>query len=345
MAEKLNLISNLAASKGSGSTLKYPLDIFENATDYIKFSFYKYNPPFAAVAGAQQGAESANEAKNNSNVLQNYNQSNSNYEVYEGSKNIMLYMPEDIQTGYQTDWGGKGFSNIAAGMLRSGGAGLNLNGGSLIESIKQQIGTAATAGPTMAAEALAEAISGLGAGDVSGENVLQGVSGVILNPNTELMFGGFKLRSQSLNFKFVPRNKKEAIEVRNIIQQFKKVMLPTLGQSTGQALEFFKQPEDVPADGADSGGYQNSNANYIGVPGLCQMKFMRGTKLHPYLPQYKIAAITDLGVNYTPDGNYATYYSNDDDNGAPVAITMSITLQETKLVYSQDISMESGSSY
>lgn len=344
MAEKLNLISNLAASTGSGSTLKYPLDIFDNATDYIKFSFYKYNPPFAAVQSAKQ-TTATGQTENASNVLQNYNQSNSNYETYAGSKNIMLYMPEDIQTGYQTDWSGKGFSNIAAGMLRSGGAGLNLNGGSLIEAIKQQIGTAATSGPTFAAEALAESISGLGAGDVTGENVLQGVSGVILNPNTELMFSGFKLRSQSLNFKFVPRNKKEAIEVRNIIQQFKQVMLPTLGQSTGQVLEFFKQPADAPADGADSGGFKDSNANYIGVPGLCQMKFMRGTKLHPYLPQYKICAITDLGINYTPDGNYATYYSNDGDNGAPVAITMSITLQETKLVYSQDISMESGSSY
>ena len=33
-------------------------------------------------------------------------------------KDIIMYMPEDISTGFRSNWGGKAFSNIAA-MLKS----------------------------------------------------------------------------------------------------------------------------------------------------------------------------------------------------------------------------------
>ena len=66
---------------------------------------------------------------------------------------------------------------------------------------------------------------------------------------------------------------------------------------------------------------------------------MKGEKAHPYLTQYKMCAITDYDVSYTPDGVYASTYE-----GYPVATQIDIGFIETKLVYDEDIK-DSGASY
>jgi hypothetical protein len=45
-----------------------------------------------------------------------------------------------------------------------------------------------------------------------------------------------------------------------------------------------------------------------------------------------MCAITDVQVNYTPDGNYATF-----NDGAPVAYELKLSFMETKLVFAEDI--------
>ncbi|MGA1433284.1 MAG: hypothetical protein ACO32T_05850, partial [Candidatus Nanopelagicaceae bacterium] len=149
-----------------------------------------------------------------------------------------------------------------------------------------------------------------------------------------------------------------------IIGTFKKVASPTYGLPPGGALDLTSglaklfgkgeaptddtktdtgtEPAATGTETTNTSGaaFGESNANYIGVPGLCQVKFMKGSKLHPYLPQYKICAIADISVNYTPDGVYATYY----DDGAPVAVELSLSFAETKLIYSDDIVLD-GASY
>lgn len=352
MAEQLNLISTLEAAKGNeDKILKFPNDLYDRHTDYVRFQFYKYEPPFANLKAAEKPDAEGKLGTSETELLQIYNQAGKGggYTKFPGAPNIMMYMPEDIQAAYQTEWGGKGFSNVAANLLRTAGGALSGNPGSVIEGIKQSLGTAAGGVSTVAAEGLAEAVNQLGAGDVSGENILQGVSGVILNPNTELMFNGFKMRNFTLNFKMVPRNAMDSNSIRSIIYQFKRVMLPSLGTPGDDILNFFKteveNPAEQPAEG-DRKTFEDNNANYIGVPGLCQVKFMSGPKLHPFLPQYKVCAITDVAVNYTPDGTYATYGSGTNTKaGAPVAVTLAVTFQETKLVYRQDIRNSDSGSY
>ena len=74
------------------------------------------------------------------------------------------------------------------------------------------------------------------------------------------------------------------------------------------------------------------NNGFIGLPDLCQVVFMQGAGMHPVLPKFKMCAITDVSVNYTPDGSYATY-----GDGQPVAIELGLTFQETKMVFQEDI--------
>ena len=80
----------------------------------------------------------------------------------------------------------------------------------------------------------------------------------------------------------------------------------------------------------------NINNNYIGVPNLVQVKYKKGAALHPWLPKWKLAVITGVEINFTPDGTFATY-----DDGSPVATSMTVSFQETKLVYGSEISVDS----
>lgn len=365
MADTLNLISNLSAQKekgGAGTNLKFPKDIFDGSTDYVKFQFYQYKGPFAANQNggvAQDAATGENTPLIGNADSSRYNQSNAEYFPYPGVSNVIFYMPEDISTGYQFAWGGKDFSNIGANLLRGGGSLLAGGAGGTVQAITDLVKNAMGALPTVGAEAIANGINATGAGNVTTNDVLGGSLGVILNPNTELIFDGFSLRSFSLRFKMAPRNQPEAEEMRRIIGTFKKVASPQFGANPGGLLDLNgnlkklfnaggneAEPEDDNGDGDDPATPANAatdqskllasqNANYIGVPGLCQLKFMKGNDLHPYLPQYKVCAITDVSVNYTPDGVYATY-----DDGSPVAVELSLSFAETKLIYSNDIDLE-----
>ena len=59
---------------------------------------------------------------------------------------------------------------------------------------------------------------------------------------------------------------------------------------------------------------------------------MRGAEVHNVLPIYKMLAVTQVDVNYTPDGAYATY-----GDGQPVAIELAINFQETKINFAEEV--------
>lgn len=353
MAESLNILSIADKGVPGSGRLTYPNNLFESSTDYVKFTFYKYKGPFSGGSDTQT-TDKSGKVTNGSTTFNIYNQAGQQFDPFKGVVPICLYMPEDVSTGYQTDWGGKGFTNVAANLLRGAGAGGSGDAGGVAQSLAETITRAGGALPTAIAESLVGAINalpgGLSGGNVTTQDLLQGSLGVILNPNTELMFNGFQMRQFSLRFKLAPRNLKEAKDIRNIIYTFKKVMLPSLGQEPGGPGDIagnFKKlfggglPADTTAP-ANAGGAGtktgDSNANYIGVPGLCQVQFMKGTNIHPYLPQFKICAITGVDVNYTPDGSYATYAGGTgNDAGSPVATELSLNFTETKLVYTEDI--------
>lgn len=350
MAEKLDLGAKGSSSKVS--SLKYPNNLFEDNTDYVYFKFHEYNGPFSGITTNDKVDTNGATKKDTptSTPYDNYN--STEYKQDSSLPVIMLYMPEDISTGYQTDWGGKGFSNTAADILRGGGAANNGQGKKTVQAVTDLITRAAGALPTVGAESLANAINGLpgglGGAGLTTNDVLQTTMGVVLNPNTELLFNGFQMRNFTLRFKLAPRSAKEAKDIRQIVNAFKAASMPSIGQRATGALsltdkvyDFFKG--EKAATGEDSA--KDSNANYIGVPDLCQVQFRKGNNLHPYLPVWKMCAITDVSVNYTPDGVYATYGGTDTDaHGSPVATELSLTFQETKLIYRQDITLN-GTSY
>ena len=145
------------------------------------------------------------------------------------------------------------------------------------------------------------ALNQLGA-NVNPDALISRASGQILQSNLELLFSGVTLRSFPFIFDFVPREKREADQVRSIIRTLKKAMTP-----------------------------KSRNSLFIQAPKVFQLEYVSGQKSHPFLNKFKLCSLTDMAVNYTASGTYATY-----EDGTPVHIQVQCTFKEINPIYSED---------
>ena len=301
------------ANASGGASLRYP---FERAigsdSDYVIFEFFTYNPPFGRGVG--EGNSGAQATATGTPSYQTYNASVDKLDP-SGLSPILLYMPEDVQTQYGQKWGGAAFGSVPAGLMQlvGGGATLSTFADNIPGVIKSTV-----------FDKIRQGINKVAGAQISENQILGGVTGSILNPNTEMMYDGPELRTLEMNFKMVATSDREAQEIKKICTTFKKAMLPQFG---GNASSFF-------------GGEEGFGAgNLIKVPNICTIKFMFGNDLHPYLTQYKAMAISNVAINYTPDGSYATY-----ENGSPVATQLKVSLKEMKNIFASEIE-DQGASY
>lgn len=323
--KKNNLITSKATAipaagvTASGTnSLRYPTNQggITNEHDYVTFQFYKYTPPFkarkATVSGGQTGSGEVVAEQYDYNQAAGVGEQ-SQYTNSNGMKPILLYMPEDISTGFRSNWTGKAYGNFASNALKA--AGMEGLGNKLKGAFKGAMSDADNIIPLAGSKALRKLMQKVGGDQISNNDIFGGISGAILNPNVELMYGGTDLRNFTLNFKLVPRDPGESKTIKQICNQFKRAMLPKL------------DPGDIFGSTAP-GKFKG----FIGVPDLCRVAFMHGASEHAGLPRFKMCAITQVDVNYTPDGTYATYF-----DGQPVATTLSISFQETKMVFAEEI--------
>ena len=82
----------------------------------------------------------------------------------------------------------------------------------------------------------------------------------------------------------------------------------------------------------EGGETRIAGENFIRVPHLCKFTFMKGSKPHGWISQFKPCAISNIVVNYTPDNTYATY-----SDGSPVATEIRLNFQETKLIFRDEV--------
>jgi len=304
-------IKSLASPTLSSTTgsLRYPKDAgLSKESDYVLFEFYKYQPPFQGINRAQSTSSST--------ALAAYNQSATDEKFYTKTsrQSVILYMPEDISTGYKANWSGKAFSNIGRDALATAGS---KDLGEALSNAANTLGTGmAQAIPNLGNKIISETIGKITGEQIGQNEIFSSTRGVILNPNVELLFGGIDLRNFSLNFKLVPRNDTEAKTIRTIVDTFRKAMLPNFAD--GDELTF--------------SGAENIQNNFIKVPNVCRVSFMKGGIRNEFVPQYKMCAITQVDINYTPDGAYATY-----GDGHMVAIDLALAFQETKLIFSDEV--------
>ena len=242
------------AVKGTGGSLRYPADmLIDEAEDFVMFDFYDYKPPFQERNSI--GASLPYMTKNGKKVryqdttvtnfsLDQYNQSGNLQEYFNSPayKQILLYMPDDVQDAYSAQWEGKAFGAAAAGILSSGGARGMSN--KFMQSLKT-LGENLSRSPANTAASLITGLTNTITGDkITQQDVFGGMSGVIKNPNVELLFQNMKLRTFDLTFKLAPYNVKEASTIREIIQTFKKAMLPQYNIQEGVNVLGYKPYQD-----------------------------------------------------------------------------------------------------
>ena len=327
VASSLKAIPPVEGITPSSQSLRYPSSPnITDDTDYVMFQFYNYKPPFAnreyakryANTGKKFTKDQADKIIQDQNFkvdenVRDYNDMGQykDTERAKGYNNIILYMPEDISTGFRGQWGGKNLTNFASGVLQAAGA----DGFDKVKNSTKVLANAiGNVSYIAGAQAISTFVQSTGGDQLSNDEVFGAVSGAILNPNSELLFSGIDMRNFVLNFKLVPRDAKEAAAVNSIVGHFKKATLPS------------RVPDRI------FGNDSSIKRNFIGAPKLVRVSFMSGENEHPHLPRYKMCALTQIDVNYTPDGVYATY-----EGGQPVAIQMSLNFQETKIVFADEV--------
>ena len=129
-------------------------------------------------------------------------------------------------------------------------------------------------------------------------------TGKVLNPNLELLFGGPQLRQFNYNFRFTPREAREAREVKGIIKFLKKNMAP------------------IRMDGR----------LFLKTPNVFKLKYIfKNGRQHPFLNKIKRCALMNMQVDYTPDGSYMTY-----DDGSMTSYNVTMTFGELNPIYQED---------
>lgn len=156
---------------------------------------------------------------------------------------------------------------------------------------------------------------GIGAAVVSSATGVKGIlartQGAVVNPNLELLFQKPTLRPFSFQFKLSARSKEETTSIIKIIRFFKQNMAPSQSEGAANANLFLKAPNTFQIH------YLNRSSG--------------SAEEHEYIGRIKECAMTSFEVDYTPDGNYATYA-----DGSMVSYSISMSFKELEPVFSED---------
>ena len=154
--------------------------------------------------------------------------------------------------------------------------------------------------------------------DIPPETVLSRSVGVVANANTELLFTGVALRSFEFQWTMSPRDELEAANVRMIIRAFKQWSAPRK----------LKKMES----GSEDNGLAGGPSYFLGTPNIFRLRYVtRDKKDIMGVNKFKPCALTDISVNYTPEGQWMAY-----DNGMPISLTMTLRFNELEPIYNTD---------
>lgn len=246
--------------------LKYPVDLLDNTTDYLRIQFVEYQPAFSS--------QSSTSASSNSS------KSSASGEVL---TTFYTYMPRNIATGYAQNWGSATFSpngRIGVQALQKGISGGDV-GGYLQKALRGTEITFAAAQFAQGIQSLTPGTSGLDANSLLG--LTQGIG---INSTVEIFWAGHGQQRQfSFRVEMNARTEKESESIREIVRSFKLAMHPgTNGSSGGSGVQ----------------------SRFVTYPYMFNIAYMSGQKEHEFLNKFKQCVLENMTVEYTPDGTYST---------------------------------------
>ena len=317
---------NNVTTKFKSGGFRYPLEALTESTDYLQFTIVEYQSVKERGSGSLVGTPGS----------RRIGPQGTRDKATKILGSIILQMPSNIQDGNAVDYGEskmntlmgaaagvigagiEGGGEVISGMLSKDKASVEAAKGKMSQEMKNAMGTDASvmdaASDFVTAKATSAALGALG-GNVSAAQLLARQTGQIFNPNMELLFNGPTLRNFNFSFKMTPRSPEEALEVKNIIRMFKLNMAPKT-KNTGSV-----------------GG----SGIFLKTPSVFELRYKKGAGEHPFLHKFKQCFLTNISVNYTGEGVYATY-----DDATPISMTMDLSFKELEPIYDVDYDFADG---
>jgi hypothetical protein len=185
------------------------------------------------------------------------------------------------------------------------------------DSIVKQIGELTKQGAVAAATVLASNTALAG--------VIPAVTGMVLNPRVEKMFQQKDIRQFTFSWDFYPRNEVEVKNIKDIIDTFRYHSHPARSSSGDVAAG-----KDLAID----------PQIMLRVPAEFTVKFLssesgssgNGFVENEYIPKLSRCVVTNISVDYTPNGVFSTLKDN-----SPSAYTLSITVSEIAQLTREDV--------
>ena len=298
-----------------GGVLRYPYEALTESTDYLQIDINQYE-------SVKDRTGSIVGRTNRVSPLRGRNPFGLTTKSLVNKGTILLQIPSQVEDGNSVNYGSSELNSIA-GAAVSGAVDLMSGAGAAIAAgrIGDAFGTAGEAArnaldaaditvetaTALATKKIATSVVSAFGGNVSVNQLLQRESGQIFNPNMELLFNGPTLRNFRFAFKMTPRSPEEAEQCKLIIRSFKMNMAPKITSGRG------------------------TSSLFLNTPNVFELRYKSGAANHPFLHRFKQCFLTDISVNYTGEGVYATY-----ENREPVSMIMNLTFKELEPIYDQD---------
>ena len=225
---------------------------------------------------------------------------------------VSLYMPDTLTATYDASYEELSLTDLGAGIntLRAineiaTSAKGKLTGGGAMGALNA-VGSD-PASIQLAMQALGQ--TGLGGKlqidpSVLGEVLLKG-QGYSINPQLQMIYRGIDMRKFQLSFFFTPKSKDESSNVEKIINMFKFHFAPTI----------------------QSGASSSATSMFLIPPSIFNVNFKINGKENKYLPKYGDCVLTNIDVNYAPNG-WASH-----DDGFPVQTQLTLEFMETEILH------------
>ena len=316
--------------------LRYPYEALTDQTDYLQIDIVGYKP----VGEISGGLVSGGPIRRIGNIERTQGATPQTTRLKSGVGTILLPIPSNVQDGNSVSFAEGQLDGLTAQVYGGVMKGVQTNLPTKLSEVSDYFSKviSESTGPIfnnsesfkkifLAQIASAAANIPLG-GSLTRDAVFARQSGEILNQNVELLFNGVNLRSFKFSFKLTPRSPKEAKQVKFIINAFKKNMAPKLGGKSGTTNPGTTNQGEV------------SNI-FLKTPNVFNLTYKKGNDPHPFLHKFKQCALTDMSVNYTGEGVYATYGgANKDGGGTPVSMVLELGFKELEPIYDADYNID-----
>lgn len=284
--------------------LRYPKASIGKNDDFLQIKVIEYKPP--GLSASTQGSFALGTTEQ---ALQGSIQS--------PKSTIILPMPQSVADSNSANWGENTLNAaLAAGIIAGketiesgdfiGGA---MSKGQELFSKFQGAFTSGTGQKTASSVFSKLAVQALTGQDANITGLISRETGAVVNQNVEMLFQGVNIRTAfQFTFDLIPRSQGEAEEIKTIIRTFKQEMTPRKG-----------------ATGSTGGGF------FVKSPNVFQIEYRTGANPHKFLNKFKPCALTNMSVNYSGSGQYATF-----SDTTPVHMILSLQFQELSPIYAED---------